>query len=58
MSEIKNKRIRLALIENDMRQWELADILGYSESKVCRMLRKEMPEEEQEKIIKRIKEAR
>lgn len=58
MSEVKNKRIRLALIENDMRQWELADILGYSESKVCRMLRKEMPEEEQEKIIKRIKEAR
>ena len=44
--------------ENHIPQWKLARLLGVSESTVWRMLREELPTEEQERIIRIIKEAR
>lgn len=48
---MRNKRIKLALLEANMKQWQLADIIGISESMLCRKLRRELPDDEQNKII-------
>ena len=50
-----NNKIRKALGESRMRHWELADLLGISENTLTRRLRKELPEEEQQRIISIIK---
>ena len=46
-----NKRIRMKLIEYDLKQWQLAKIMCVSEATVYRLLRDELPEEEQDRII-------
>ncbi len=46
------------MIEVGIKQYELAELLGLSETVLCRKLRKELPKEEKEKIIKLIKESR
>lgn len=51
-----NLPIRMALMEKRMRQWELAELMGISEFTLSRILRKELPEEEQQKIITVIRE--
>lgn len=48
---LNNQKIRFALLENNMKQWELADLMGVSEAVLSRRLRKELPEEEQERIV-------
>ena len=53
---MKNMRIRIKLLEKNKRLWWLADILGTSEATISRRLRKELPEEEQDQIIKLIEE--
>ena len=50
-----NEKIRTALEKSRMRHWELADLLGISESTLVRWLRKELPEEEQKRIVSIIK---
>lgn len=47
----KNLEIRKALVKSGMRQWELADALGISESTLVRHLRKELSQEEQATIF-------
>lgn len=51
-----NLKIRFKLTENNMRYWELDKILGISEPTRCRMLREELPTDEQERICKLIDE--
>ena len=51
-----NMKIRKKLAENMMKLYQLDEILGISEATRCRMLRKELPEEEQDRIIKLIEE--
>lgn len=46
-----NERIREALESNAMRQWELAERLGVSEFTLTRRLRRELPENEQARIL-------
>lgn len=46
-----NMRIRCALKNNGLKQWELAEMLDISEGALCRKLRKELPEDEQERFI-------
>lgn len=46
-----NIKIRNALKLKNMKQWQLAEILGISENTLYRMLRKELPEEEQNRIV-------
>lgn len=52
-----NKKIRIALFDQNMRMFELAKLLGMSETTLYRRLRVELPEEEQDRIVKLIEEA-
>ena len=45
-----NLEIRTALMNTGMRQWELAELLNISEFNLSRKFRKELPEEEKERI--------
>lgn len=49
-----NMRIRCALKNNGLKQWELAEMLDISEGALCRKLRRELPEDEQEHFVSAI----
>lgn len=51
MKYLKNIKIREALTQNNMKQWQLADCLGISEYTLCKKLRRELPDTEQDKMI-------
>ncbi len=53
---MKNPIISRFLFENELKQWQAADLLGIKPESLCRKLRYELPEEEQEKIVSTIKE--
>ena len=53
---LKNERIRIAMIQKNLKQYEVAKILGIHESVLCRKLREELPDEEQDEIIAIIEE--
>lgn len=53
---MKNKRIRLKLLEFDMTQYDLSKLLGISETTLYRRLREELSDEETREIIKIIEE--
>ena len=53
---MNNMKIRIKLLEHNKRIWWLADLLGTSEATLSRRLRKELPEEEQARIIQLIEE--
>lgn len=46
-----NEKIRTALKERKMHQWELAERLGVSEPTLTRWMRHELSEEEQDRIV-------
>lgn len=48
---MKNLMVRVALLEKGLHVYDLVDILHVSESTVTRKMRKEMPAEEQVRII-------
>lgn len=52
---MNNKDIRNLLKEKGIYHWQLADKLGISEPTLTRKLRRELPTEEKEKLIKVIK---
>lgn len=51
-----NKEIRCAIGARGLRQWQVAEALGLSESALSRKLRKELPEDEKQKILSVIEE--
>lgn len=51
-----NDIVRKALKEKGLKQWELAEMLGISEQTICRRMRKELPLDEQERILSIIKD--
>ena len=53
--DLKNVKIRIALIEHDIKQCELARILGIHEQTLSRKLRDELPAAEQDKIVNLIR---
>ncbi len=53
---MNNMRIRIKLMEHNKRLWWLAGILETSEATLSRRLRVELPEDEQERIVKLIEE--
>ena len=53
---MNNIKIRKALAANMMKLYQLDEILGVSEATRCRMLRSELPEDEQNRIVKLIEE--
>ena len=50
--ERKNQLIRQRLKEAGVAQWQIADELRISEGVFCRRMRHELPEAEQQKILK------
>lgn len=53
---MNNYRIRAKLMEKGLKYYQLDEILGISEPTRCRMLRKEISAEEQERICNLIEE--
>ena len=53
---MNNLKIRFKLTETGLKYYELDKILGISEPTRCRMLRQELPENEQDRICKLIDE--
>ena len=53
---MNNVKVRIKMIETGMKQWEVARLLGMSESVLSRRLRDELPEDEQDRIIALIEE--
>lgn len=53
---MKNKEIKIAMLEKGLKQWKVAEALGVSESAFCRKMRKELPNDEKEKILAVIEE--
>lgn len=51
-----NKEIREAMKRAGVAQWELGDLLECSENTVYRKLRKELPEDMKQKILKLIED--
>lgn len=52
---LNNAKIRIAMIECNMKHYELARIMGIHEGSLSRKLRDELPEEEQNKIVELIR---
>ena len=53
---MNNIEIRMEMMKKGLKQWQVAKLLGISESVLSRKLREELPEEEKEKIVAIIKE--
>ena len=53
---MNNEEIRKAMKQAGLSQWQLGDLLGCSENTVQRKLRKEIPEDEKQKILKVIRD--
>lgn len=54
---MKNEIISKFLFENELKQWQAADLLGMRADSLSRKMRYEIPVEEQKQIVARIKEA-
>ena len=48
---VANEKVRNAAREKHVKHWEIAEKYGISESTFCCKLRRELPEEEQNRII-------
>ena len=48
---MKNVEIRSAYMLAGIKQWQLADAMGISETHLSRKLRKELPQEEKQTIL-------
>lgn len=53
---MKNKDIREAVTRAGLKLWQIADALGITDSYFSRKLRKELPEEEKERIFGIVRE--
>lgn len=56
MENKANKEVRKTLKDSKLKHWKLADELKISETTLVRKLRKELPENEKQKILKIISE--
>ncbi len=56
LKKMKNARIKIAMTEEGLHQWEVARLMGIHEGSLSRRLRDELPAEEQDKIIDLIRQ--
>ena len=54
---VKNAKVKVALIENGMKQWQLAQLMGVHEATLSKRMREELPSEEQDRMIDLIEAA-
>lgn len=52
---MNNMEIRTELLKVGMKQYELAELLGIADSALSRKLRKELPDEEKQRILEIIR---
>lgn len=52
--KVRNQKIRNAIREKNLPQYEVARLLGFNEYSFCRHLRYELPEDEQNELIMKI----
>ncbi len=50
-----NVKVRIAMSDHNITQWKLARLLDVSESTVWRLLREELPDEDQDRLVELIK---
>lgn len=55
-NEKKNVKVRSAMKEANVKQWELADLMGIAETTLCKWMRKELPEDLQAKMLQLIED--
>ena len=53
---MKNSKVRLAAMEAGVKLWQVAERLGINDGNLSRRLRQELPEEEQERLLRIIQE--
>ena len=53
---IANRDIRAAFAYYDVKQWQLADRLGFTQQYLCQLLRKELDSDRKEEYLRLIKE--
>lgn len=53
-----NEKLKNAMKETHLKQWQVADLMGINEFSLSRKLRYELPEEEQQRIIDLIHSAK
>ena len=53
---MNNSRIRISMIEHNLKQFELARIMGLHEQSLSRLLRDELPAAKQDEIIELIRQ--
>ena len=46
-----NTRIKVAIMESGLKQWQVADLVGIRDDAFSRKLRHELPIEEQDRIV-------
>lgn len=57
MKKATNERIRVVMATYGLKQWQVAKMIGVGETKYCRMLRDELPDYEQDRIVEVIKKS-
>ncbi len=53
---MKNSRVRVAAMEAGVKLWQVAERLGINDGNLSRKLRRELPEEEQKRILEIIQD--
>lgn len=53
---MSNKEVRIAIIQANIRQYQVADKLGIAEQNFSRKMRYEMSEKEKKRVLKAIEE--
>ena len=53
---MRNQKVKAALAEAGLRQWQLARLMGIHEVTLSHRMRDELPEEEQERLVKLIRD--
>lgn len=53
---MKNVEIKVALKKHNMKQWELAELLGITEWTLSKWFKHELPEDKKNEILKVVKE--
>jgi DNA-binding Lrp family transcriptional regulator len=51
---MNNEIVRKAMRNKNLKQWEVAELIGISESTMVKRMRNELPKAEQEEIVRRI----
>ena len=54
---MRNKIFNRFIFEQDLKQWQAADLLNMSPETLCRKLRYDLPETEQKELVEKMKTA-